>query len=155
MMIGLPASGKSSYIKHVLSEVKNHTVICPDDIQAELTGDSANQSMNRRVWQLAYERAQQALISGEVLVFDATNANQSERIQLIKFLRSVMGSDGHIQGIYLQTPLDICLARNVKRSRIVPEASMVRMNTQLLANPPKIEEGYNQLYVPAVPANIG
>ncbi len=148
VMIGIPASGKSDYIKYQLARTQNKCVVCPDDIRAELTGNAGDQSKNAEVWKLAYDRAEKALQDGKVLVFDATNAKKLDRVGLLEFLRSVMGPDGFIKGVWMQTPLEVCLERIAKRDRKVPQTSMERMHHALLADPPRVYEGFDQLYVP-------
>jgi len=150
VMIGIPASGKSDYIKNELARTQNKCVVCPDAIRAELTGKAGDQSRNTEVWALAYERAEKALRGGKVLVFDATNDKKLDRVGLIEFLRSVMGPEGFIKGVWMQTPLEVCLARNAKRDRMVPQTSMERMHHALLADPPRVYEGFDQLYTPTL-----
>ncbi len=150
VMIGITGSGKSTYIKKELSNVPNPVIICPDDIRAELTGDAGDQSKNDEVWQLACQRAEQALQVGKVLIFNDTNAKKLDRVGLLEFLRSVMGLEGFIKGIWLKTPLDVCIERNAQRTRSVPQTSVERMYFALLSDPPRVYEGFDQLYVPNV-----
>lgn len=148
VMIGPPCSGKTTYIREVLKIVPNQQVVCPDDIRIELTGDAADQTRNSEVWRIAYRRAEEALRSGKVLIFDATNAKQLDRMALLDHLRSIMGDDGFIKGIWLKTPLNVCKKRNTDRDRQIPEHALERMHRQLVANPPRLYEGFSQIYVP-------
>lgn len=148
VMIGIPCSGKSTYIKEMLKIVPNQQVVCPDDIRLELTGNAADQSRNSEVWTIAYEKANEALLAGKVLIFDATNAKQLDRMALLDHLRSIMGDDGFIRGIWLKTPLDECKKRNIDRDRQIPEHAIERMHRQLESDPPHLYEGFSQVYVP-------
>lgn len=149
VMIGPPCSGKTTYIREILKIVPNQQVVCPDDIRIELTGDAADQTGNSEVWQIAYRRAEEALRLGKVLIFDATNAKELDRIALLDHLRAIMGVKGFIKGIWLQTPLVDCKKRNIDRDRQIPEQALERMHRQLEANPPRLYEGFSQIYVPS------
>ncbi len=148
VLIGIPGSGKTTYIQNELSNVPNPFTVCPDDIRVELAGDAADQTMNHEVWLQAYQRAEEALQGGNVLIFDATNAKRLDRVVLLDHLRSVMGPEGFIKGIWVKTPLEVCMKRNANRGRTVPEVAVERMYHQLEAEPPRLYEGFNQLYVP-------
>ena len=58
--VGIPGSGKSTVLGELASE-RGYTLISPDSIREELTGDAANQSVNGKAWDIAYERARHAL----------------------------------------------------------------------------------------------
>ncbi len=148
VLIGIPGSGKTTYIQNELSNVPNPLTVCPDDIRVELAGDASDQTLNTEVWLLAYHRAEEALQAGKVLIFDATNAKRLDRVALLDHLRSVMGPEGFIKGVWLKTPLDVCKKRNADRGRSVREVAVERMYYQLEAEPPRLYEGFNQLYVP-------
>ena len=150
VLIGIPGSGKSTYVEKNLHRVSKQRVVCPDDIRAELTGSVTNQKMNQEVFLLAYERAKLALRDNRVLIFDATNAQKHDRTSLLDYLRKQVGDEGWIEGIWFKTPLDECLANNLSRDRQVPEEAIKRMHRQLEHNPPHIKEGWNQLYLPTV-----
>lgn len=97
MGIGIPGSGKTTFLKQ-FAHANEHLYICPDDIRYELTGNSVDQSKNKEVWRLAYERVQNELSAGVTVVFDATFANQRERKECINFCKE-HGAD-KVQGIF-------------------------------------------------------
>ncbi len=147
VMIGIPGSGKSTYIRQELAIVPNQQIVCPDDIRLELTGDARDQSLNTEVWAIAYEKAKEALLAGKVLIFDATNTKKVDRLALLTHIRSVTETEIFVKGIWLRTPLDICKKRNANRQRNVPETALERMYYQLEAEPPRQDEGFSQVYV--------
>lgn len=66
--IGISGSGKTTFG----NKLENTTVICPDDIRKELTGDISDQSKNVEVWRIAYDRLRKSLENGEDVYFSAT-----------------------------------------------------------------------------------
>ncbi len=141
--VGLPGSGKTSALKP-FAEKYSHTYISPDDIRAELLGDTANQSKNREVWDEAYKRTAEALQEGKTVVFDATFAKGTERRSFIDFVRA-HGAD-KVQGVFAAVPLEIAGERNRLRERVVPEHAMERMSAMLKDEPPVMEDGFDSLF---------
>jgi len=143
--IGIPGSGKTTTLKK-FAEKNNYVYICPDDIRAELSGgDAADQSKNKEVWELTYNRAAEALKSGISVVVDATFANSGQRKSFIEFLRK-SGAE-KIQGLYVDTPLEVAKERNSKRERQVPDFVLDRMHTSIKENPPALSDGLDSLFV--------
>ena len=73
---------------------------------------------------------------------DATNLTPQERHSWIK-----LAKDFHydVQAVYFDVPLDVCLERNQKRSRVVAEDVVKRMSAKL--KPPAFEEGFTKITV--------
>lgn len=72
LMIGLPRSGKSTFVNNVLSSA-NYICISADNIREELTGDKSIQSNDKEVWKLLYEKFDSAIKNKENIVVDNTN----------------------------------------------------------------------------------
>ncbi len=143
--IGIPGSGKTTTLKK-FAEKNNYTYICPDDIRAELSGgDASDQSKNKEVWELTYKRTAEALNSGISVVVDATFANAGQRKSFIEFLRN--SGVEKVQGLYVDTPLEIAKERNSKRDRQVPDFVLDRMYTSIKENPPTLTDGLDSLFV--------
>ena len=73
---------------------------------------------------------------------DATNLSPKERHSWIKMAQD-FGYEAH--AVYFDVPTEVCLERNHKRSRNVPEDVMQRMAQKL--RPPKFEEGFAKITV--------
>ncbi|PYX78029.1 MAG: polynucleotide kinase, partial [Acidobacteria bacterium] len=73
---------------------------------------------------------------------DATNLSPKERKQWIQMARS-LGYE--VQAVFFDVPLEVCLERNRRRERMVPEDVMHRMATKLRA--PTFEEGFSKIVV--------
>jgi predicted kinase len=66
--VGISGAGKTTFG----NKLENTTIICPDDIRKELTGDISDQSRNVEVWRIAYDRLRKSLENGEDVYFSAT-----------------------------------------------------------------------------------
>lgn len=85
--VGIPGAGKSTTLRAMAAEL-DLVRVCPDEIREELTGDPADQSANARVWELTYQRANDALQGDRSIVIDATHTGLSFREQSHKKCRS-------------------------------------------------------------------
>jgi predicted kinase len=140
--VGIPGSGKSTVLGELASE-RGYTLISPDSIREELTGDAANQSVNGKAWDIAYERARHALKKEESIVIDATYSLRSRRLEAINICRSV-GAASMI-AVHLDTPLSETRERNRSRDRVVPDHALVRMHQQLINCPISLDEGFDTI----------
>jgi predicted kinase len=122
-MVGIPGSGKSTAAKQV-AKAYNATVICPDDIREELTGNAADQSRNKEVFDLAHSRLADALKGDGIVVFDATNVKRFARQNILDISE---GSGATTALLVMDTPFDLCMERNKNRDRVVPDDAMHRM----------------------------
>lgn len=138
--IGISGSGKS-YIYN--KDYKNCVQVSPDLIREELTGDISNQSKNKEVFKLAFERVDEYLNKGLDVFFDATNVNKGQRKS---FTDKYKGTD--VEVIYVVLPADIDLSwkrirtdiRNEKNRSDVPYFALVRQK-EMYDN--TIKSGFN------------
>lgn len=144
MMIGLPASGKSTLAQKLLRQYPDYHLISTDAIRAQLFGDEAIQGPWPAIWQQIEQQFQQAVTSGGGAIYDATNAQRRSRRELIQLARE---SGFHpIWGIWIQTPIEQCLQRNSGRSRQVPPEIILKMHRQLQDAPPQLMDGFDSLF---------
>lgn len=144
MGIGIPGSGKTTLLKS-FAEKHNYAYICPDDIRLELTGDAADQTKNQEVWELAYQRVVDMIHTQESVVIDATFTHQGERQKFLDYIREEGATK--VEGLYVNTPLEIAKERNAQRERQVPEEILDMMNDSITEHPPEMEEGFDALFV--------
>jgi predicted kinase len=50
-----------------------------------------------------------------------------------------------VEAVYFDTPIEVCMARNAARERVVPAAAMQRMARRL--TPPTLDEGFQRIVV--------
>lgn len=143
MGIGLPGSGKTTFLKPFANE-NSYVYICPDEIRKELTGSDSDQTKNREVWDLAKIRVKEAFTENKSVVFDATFANEGQRIEFIDFARAC-GAE-KVQGVFFTTPYDISLERNNDRERVVPEYAMERMYGNMKEKLPDTADGFDSVF---------
>ena len=123
MMVGLPASGKSTYAKEIAKE-NNAIILSSDAIRWELFGDETDQSPNQKVFQELHKRAKEWLCAGRDVVYDATNISSKRRRA---FLNELTKIDCVKNCVIIATPYEQCLENNRDRARQVPEWAIERM----------------------------
>lgn len=122
MLVGLPGSGKSTYIKKYFNQ--NLRVHSSDAIREELSGDVNNQDINSKVFEVLHNRVKEDLRNGISCVYDATNINYKRRKA---FLDELKGIECWKVCHVIATPYEVCLEQNEKRDRVVPEEVIERM----------------------------
>ena len=144
MMIGAPASGKSTLAKDIVNYCDNYTIVCPDDIRQEILGDVNDQSKNNEIFNVVYARINRYLKEYKNVVYDGTNCRLYHRKKAIQICKPYFKS---LIGICMSTSLDECIDRNFKRDRNVPEDVIRTMHKSLHANPPKAYDGFEQILI--------
>lgn len=150
IMIGIPGSGKSTYIKkHFNIDDEHVAIVSPDEIRKEFYGDISIQGNGDEVFSEAYKRMYKAMVADKTVIFDATNAASLSRKKLIKTLKTY--GYNKIYGIYMNTPFEVCQERNknrTDRSTPVPDDVMIRMYTNMLYSERDLfSDGFDELLV--------
>jgi predicted kinase len=136
VLVGLPGSGKSTYLKRM-----GAAGLSSDAIRKLLADDETDQSIHARVFQtLRYLLKQRLAIGRAVTYVDATNLTPKERRPYIAIGKS---HGCAVEAVFFDVPLAVCTDRNAKRDRVVPEEAMVKMAAKLVA--PRVEEGFTQV----------
>ncbi len=143
LMIGLPGSGKSTWARQLLVECPQTQLISTDAIRGLLFGNEGIQGPWLLIWQEIQRQLKQATILRKTAIYDATNAQRRHRREIITLARDLGFTE--IIGLWVDTPVWLCLARNQQRSRQVPEEIIFRMHHQLRETPPNLEEGLDCL----------
>ena len=143
LLIGLPGSGKSTLAKQLLTECPQMRLISTDVIRGQLFGLEAIQGPWLLIWRELERQLQQAITANQGVILDATHAQRKNRREVITLARDCGFS--YIMGVWVKTPVWLCLARNQKRLRQVPEDIILRMHRQIRDAPPSLEEGIDEL----------
>lgn len=140
MLIGVSGSGKSTYAESLGLNTKL-AVVSTDAIRKEIFGDEADQHDGARVFQSAYLRMNYCLWLMRDVVFDATNTTKRGRDQLLRAIKEPC----HKVAVLITPPLEVALARNSKRQRIVPESVIRRQYKQLMRDGESIPNQFDDV----------
>lgn len=144
LLVGLPASGKSSWVRG-----RGTAVVSTDDIRYLLSDDASNQLIHSHVFATVRFLLRRRLeLRRPVTYLDATNTTRHERRAYIRLGQMY---DASVEAIFFDTPLAICKERNRLRERIVPEWAMDALASRLV--PPSLEEGFTVVTVQRYDAN--
>ena len=136
VLVGLPGSGKSTYLARL-----GVTGLSSDAIRGLLADDETDQTIHDRVFQtLRYLLRQRLAIGRPVTFIDATNLTVEERRPYIGIGKSY---GCQVEAVFFDVPLEVCRARNAQRQRVVPEDAMAKMSAKLV--PPDVEEGFSRV----------
>jgi len=138
LAIGLPGSGKSSWFKR-----HNITPLSSDLLRALLFDDPTEQRFQDLIFSNLRSMLKARLIARRPMNYvDATNLSPHERGGWIKLAKDY---GYEVQAVFFDVPVEVCLTRNQKRERKVPEDAMRRMAGKLKS--PTFEEGFSKITV--------
>ncbi|PAV30320.1 hypothetical protein CIL05_07570 [Virgibacillus profundi] len=141
VMVGLPASFKSTYAKQLAKE-HNATILSSDDIREELLNDVNNQDNNSKVFEVMNKRAKQLLQKGNNVILDATNINRKRRKHLIN--HELKMADEKIV-YYMNTHVDDCVESDLNRDRSVGKEVIMKMYKSMQI--PVKNEGWDEVVI--------
>jgi predicted kinase len=146
LAIGLPGSGKSSWFKR-----HNINPLSSDMLRQVLFDDPTEQRFQDLVFSNLRSMLKARLIARRPMNYvDASNLSAHDRQGWIKMAHD-FGYEVH--GVYFDVPLDVCIERNQRRQRVVPEDVMRRMASKL--RPPSFEEGFAKITIVRVKKKDG
>jgi predicted kinase len=138
LSIGLPGSGKSTWFKR-------HSILplSSDMVRILLFDDVTEQRYQDLVFSTLRSMLRARLLARRPWNYvDATNLSPHERRSWIKLAHD-FGYEAH--AVFFDVPPEVCIERNRRRERNVPEEVMLRMANKL--RPPKFEEGFAKITV--------
>ena len=138
MLVGLPASGKSTCGKR-LAESEDALIVSSDEVRKELLGNENDQTNNEDVFKEVENRIIKGLKERNV-IYDATNISFKKRLN---FLQRIKNAEKI--AIIIATPYDECIERNNKRERKVPEDVIKRMYYNFYI--PQYYEGFDEIRI--------
>ena len=137
--VGLPGSGKSTYLKR-----RGVNAISSDEIRHLIADDSEDQSVHAQVFAtIRYLIRQRIAVGRAVTYVDATHLTRWERRPYVRLARKY-GCE--VEAIFFDVPLETCVRRNQRRGRVVPE-EVIRAMAELM-EPPTVGEGIARILIP-------
>lgn len=136
-MLGLPGSGKSSWIKE--NNTFGYEVVSADEIRINHPNYNPNdpESIHEECVKLAEQRMYEISKTGESVIMDGGGINNSYTLRIINHMKQ----NGYfIKIVFIDTPVHICIQRNNERikrgERFVPNESIIdkayRLNKSLI-----------------------
>ena len=141
MMIGLPASGKSTKAQEY-AKAYNATIFSSDALRKELYGDESIQGDNTKLFNTLHRQIKTHLKNGYSAIFDATNISYKKRMAFLSELKNI--SCNKIC-VLMATPYEECLKRNAEREHKVPENVIERMYRSI--DIPWYYEGWDDIQI--------
>ena len=133
LAIGLPGAGKSTWLAE-----RGVRPLSSDAMRILLSDDEDNQTIHMQVFEaLRYLVVKRLQLGISATYLDATNLTRMHRRP---FLTLAAKCGARAEALWFETPLEVCLKRNSKRERRVPEEVMRAMDAQF--EPPSHEEGF-------------
>lgn len=148
IMVGIPGSGKSTWIRDHENFFKPSCgVISRDQIRFSLLHDGDTYfAREKEVWNKYVNEAIISLTLNVNTILDATHLNESSRGKILRALKEHL-INVEINAIVIDSGLDTALKQNSYREGIykVPETAICNMNSSMTI--PTFEEGFDRIYI--------
>jgi predicted kinase len=137
VLVGLPGSGKSTYVKSFAG------VLSSDEMRRLLCDDPTNQSIHRETFAMLRRLLKIRLeLRRPITYIDATNLTPAERRPYIKIAQD---HDCVAEAIFFDVPVKECQRRNRGRDRVVPDDVIEKMARRM--GPPTTREGFARVII--------
>ena len=141
MLIGLPASGKSTYARSKAND--NVIVLSSDEIREQLSNGEYNKKINRQVFSTMNDLTIKYLNEGKDVIYDATNLNIKDRKGILDRVK-LEAQNTYFKAVFFDVDFDTCLKRNDARTENkVPYQYMLFYRNKI--QKPTEEEGFDEI----------
>lgn len=123
LLIGAPASGKTTVRNQLEKQYPQAKIISMDDRRKELCGDINDQSKNNEIFGWQEKEVRKAMKARLSVVVDCTNPTFKLRKILLRIAREY---GALVSAIYWDLPLKTLLERNANREKRVPDTVVER-----------------------------
>ena len=131
LLVGCPASGKSTFLKRTMPLSENARAISRDDIRFALVAeDEPYFSREDEVFDCFINEIRKSLNEYDTTYVDATHITEASRK---KITNKINTKNVDVYCIVFDTPLDVCIERNLMRvgRRQVPEKVIRNMKNSM------------------------
>ena len=118
IMTGLPGSGKSLVAEEIINKEKNAVIVSRDAIRTMICNGYGKYKYTAIIESLVLSMAvscmESALERGYLVIIDETNITKQKRLywkNMASMIGERKGFDVKFMGIWVNTPIDICIAR--------------------------------------------
>lgn len=140
LMVGLPASGKSTYTK---TKIDARTkILSSDAIRKELFGFEEDQSHNDIIFSTLYERAIKFLTDGKDVLIDTTNTTVETRKKALSHFANL---SIRRRAIVVDTPVETCINQDASRRRNVGK-NIILKYAETFTYPTR-NEGFDEIVI--------
>lgn len=139
---GLPASGKSTYAKELVSKNHNWVRVNKDDLRTMMNNGEFSGKLEKQIVKTEREIAENALKLGKNVVIDDTNFNPTHE-EYFRDLAIQYGAEFKVK--FFDTSLEVCIERDIKRPNGVGETVIRKMYNQYLKPKPVVYERNEKL----------
>jgi predicted kinase len=142
VLCGPAGCGKSTFAARHFRPTQ---VVSSDNCRAMVSDDPANQGVSHHAFDLMHFIIEKRLGLGRLTVADATNLKRDERRWMIRAARYFRFRSA---ALVFDISLETCLARNARRSRVVPEGALRSQYETLQATLNTVSrEGFDYVFV--------
>ena len=145
MMVGLPASGKSTIAEEIEQEYnllgENIVLLSSDKLRVELYGDINNQENNGQIFEEMNKRTKDYLRRGINVIYDATNISSKRRLNMLK--HQLKGISYKKECYYMVANWIDCICNDSFRDRQVGADVINKMKNNMQI--PMYHEGWDEI----------
>ena len=143
MMVGLPASGKSTFAKQY-AEKNEFAIVSSDKVREMLYGDESIQGDSKDVFETVHTMVLDNLKRGIDTIYDACNIHKHHRVEFLDRVNAEV-PECYKYCYHISTPLTDCFEGNEGRDRKVPVSVISKMAIDF--DEPFPEEGFAIVYI--------
>jgi predicted kinase len=136
MLMGLPASGKTTYAKGLVDQ-GNFVRVNKDELRAMMDNSVHSKSNEKRVIRIRDQIIIDALANGKNVIVDDTNFAKYHQ-ETLYGLAQKMGATMIVR--FLDTPVEMCIERNNARGNPVPNSAITEMYDKYILPTKKVEK---------------
>ena len=142
LIVALPRAGKSTWAEQ--NKRDRELLVEPDWIRRNILGHDYCKASEPIIWLICDSFARIALGQGTSVLLDGVHLTKFVRQ---KYIRLAQDMGAHVDCIWIDTPLEICLERNhiSEEEKKLPGEALINKADSF--EPPTQEEGFRQVIV--------